>query len=113
MRPRLSVVIPVYNGSHDLELCLQALRASETTPQECIVVDDGSTDNSAEIAAQYGVKVLSTGGRGGPAKARNMGVQAATVDGILFLDSDCCVYPDTISKIVAEFAADARLDAIM
>lgn len=113
MIPLLSVVIPVYNGAADLERCLTALAASDTIPLECIVVDDGSTDNSSEIASRHGAKVLSTGGRCGPAGARNLGVKSATGDVVLFLDSDCCVYPDTLTKVVAEFARDPELDAVM
>src|ERR1700676_5609457 len=113
MSPSLTVVIPVYNGANDLELCLSALSASDTAPFECIVVDDGSTDNSAEVAARHGAKVLSTNGRGGPAEARNIGVKAATGEVVLFIDSDCCVYPDTLTKVVAEFARDPQLDAVM
>jgi GT2 family glycosyltransferase len=77
------------------------------------VVDDGSTDDSAEIASRHGARVLLTGKRSGPARARNMGAHAATGDIILFLDADVTVYPDTIARIVAEFAGDAHLDALM
>src|ERR1035438_4291958 len=109
----VSVVIPVYNGANDLELCLSALRSSKTQPMECIVVDDGSTDNSAEVAARFGVKVLSTSGRGGPAGARNLGAKAALGEILLFLDSDCMVDPETLTKIQAEFCRDPELDAVM
>src|ERR1017187_2123796 len=113
MGDTVSVVIPVYNGAHDLELCLSALGSSKTQPMECIVVDDGSTDNSAEVAARFGVKVLSTNGRGGPAGARNLGAKAALGEILLFLDSDCVVDPETLTKIHAEFSRDPELDAVM
>lgn len=113
MAPTLSVIIPVFNGADDLERCLTALKTSATAPLECIVVDDGSTDASAEMAARYGAKVISTGGRCGPAGARNLGAKAAKGDVVMFLDSDCLVYPDTLSKMAAEFEADPRLDAVM
>ena len=113
MIPCISVVIPVYNGGGDFEQCLASLGRSQVLPLECIVVDDGSTDDSAGIAARHGAKVLSTGGRSGPARARNIGAQAATGDIVFFVDSDVCVYPDTLSKIVAEFVRDPSLDAIM
>src|SRR5437016_5955250 len=99
MGPSISVIIPVYNGAGHLEACLSALRCSAMPPNELIVVDDGSTDNSREIAAQFSAKVLSTNGRCGPAQARNIGAKEATGDIVLFLDSDVCVYPDTIPKI--------------
>jgi glycosyltransferase involved in cell wall biosynthesis len=80
---------------------------------ECIVVDDGSTDDSVKIANQHGAKVLSTNGRFGPARARNLGAKAASGDIVVFLDADVSVYPDTISKIIAEFTQDPELDAVM
>ena len=113
MLPSVSVIIPVHNGAGDLERCLAALAASQTAPLECIVVDDGSTDNSAEIASRAGAKVLATASRGGPAGARNLGVKAAKGDVVMFLDSDCCVSPDTITQIAAEFDADPQLDAVI
>src|SRR5690349_757764 len=102
----VSVVIPVYNGASDLDRCLTELNASLDRPSECIVVDDGSTDNSVQVARKYGATVLSTGGRFGPAKARNIGAKAATGSILLFLDADVVVKPDSVSKIIAEFAAD-------
>ena len=106
-------MIPVYNASAFLELCLTALAASETQPFECIVVDDGSTDDSPAVAERHGAKVLHTGGRCGPAMARNMGVKSASGDVILFIDSDVCVHSDTISKVVAEFTWHPEIDALM
>jgi GT2 family glycosyltransferase len=76
-------------------------------------VDDGSTDDSLKIAAQHGAEVRSTGGRFGPARARNLGAKAASGEILLFLDADVCVSPDTISKILAQFVADPDLDAVM
>ena len=109
----ISVVIPAYNSAPQLELCLKALAASSTAVREIIVVDDGSTDNSAGIQAGPAVKVLSTGGRRGPAFARNLGAKSAIGDVLLFLDSDVCVERDTIQAIGAAFDADAELDALI
>ena len=113
MDRQVSVIIPVYNGADHFDRCLAALSLSGGAPLECIVVDDGSTDDSARIAARYGATVLSTQGRCGPAKARNIGAAAARGSLLLFIDSDVTVYPDTLSKIVAEFDADPELDAVM
>lgn len=107
------MVIPVYNGGDAFERCLASLDRSELPPLECIVVDDGSTDDSMGIAARHGAKVLSTSGRCGPARARNMGAQVARGEILFFLDSDVCVAPDTVSKIIGEFLRDPALDAIM
>ena len=109
----VSVVIPVYNAADTLEKCLTMLELSLEQPAECIVVDDGSTDSSAQIALRHKAKLLSTNGRCGPATARNIGAQAATSPILLFLDADVLVNPETIAKIVAEFAADPDLDSVM
>jgi glycosyltransferase involved in cell wall biosynthesis len=103
----------VYNAAADLQQCLASLGRSSASPLECIVVDDGSTDESVKVATKHGARVLSTNGRFGPARARNLGAKAASGDILLFLDADVCVHPDTISKIIAEFVGDPELDAVM
>ena len=76
--PRISVIMPVYNAENLLGECLAALRANEGADYEVIVVDDSSTDRSREIAAAAGCRVIPSGGRLGPAGARNKGVAEAT-----------------------------------
>lgn len=113
MASRISVVIPVYNGGDFLRQCLTSLAGSTQKPLECIVVDDGSTDDSVAIAKELGATVLSTEGRCGPARARNIGAKAASGDVLFFVDSDVCVYPETLSSIDLEFTRDPQVDAIM
>ena len=96
--PTIAVIVPVYNSSPQLRKCLDALAQSSETDFECIVIDDGSTDDSVTVAQNSGAKVLSTGGRKGPACARNIGARAAGADVILFIDSDVCVKPDTLAR---------------
>ena len=72
-RPLLSVVIPVHNGGRDFEHCLRRLRDSHWTDFELIVVDDGSTDDSAAIARAAGAIVVRIEAPRGPAAARNLG----------------------------------------
>lgn len=112
MPQTLSLIIPVYNGGEFLKACLDHLRAS-SVPFECIVVDDGSTDDSAETGRRFGAKVVATEGRSGPARARNLGVRHATGDLLFFIDSDVCVYPDTIERVLAHFEEDPELDALI
>ncbi|HTA46701.1 MAG TPA: glycosyltransferase family 2 protein [Bryobacteraceae bacterium] len=113
MAPRISVVIPVYNGGDFLRQCLESLAQSAERPFETIVIDDGSTDDSVKIAKEFGVTVLSTEGRCGPARARNIGAKVANGDVLFFVDSDVCVYPETLSSIAIEFTRDPKVDAIM
>ncbi|MBL0159698.1 MAG: glycosyltransferase family 2 protein [Bryobacterales bacterium] len=109
----LSVVIPVYNGAATLTRCLQALSASQHKQWECIVVDDGSTDSTLEIAERFGVRALSTGGRRGPACARNLGADAAIGDTLVFLDADVALHPDALTLVVQAFHDQPGLDAVI
>ena len=77
-RPSLSVVVPVRNGGPDFERCLRRLRDSTWTDYELIVVDDGSTDDSAALARRMGAIVARHERPLGPAAARNLGAQLAS-----------------------------------
>ena len=70
--PLISIIIPVYNGGYPFICSLLALERSTFKDWELIVVDDGSTDESAAIASKFGAKVLQTTGREGPGAARNI-----------------------------------------
>lgn len=87
--PGVVVIVPVYNEEKNIGACLGSIK-SQTYPQErveVIVVDDGSTDLSADIACAYGATVIRQGRRG-PAAARNRGVREASHDLVAFLDAD-------------------------
>jgi glycosyltransferase involved in cell wall biosynthesis len=88
--PDLSVVVPVHNGEATLARCLQAL-ATQSLPRdryEVVVVDDGSSDASARIAASFTNCVLPCSGRSAAA-ARNVGWRTAKGRWIAFTDADC------------------------
>lgn len=99
-RPRVSVVMPVYNAEATLAECLTRLCASTFPDFEIVLVDDGSTDQTRAIAANFPVRVVPTKGRGGPAAARNVGASAAEGEILFFLDSDVMVRPDTVERVV-------------
>lgn len=87
--PRVSVIIPVYNGERFLAGALENVFAQNYHPLEVIVVDDGSTDDSATLAATYGAQIRYTyQPNAGPAAARNTGLALATGELITFLDVD-------------------------
>jgi glycosyltransferase involved in cell wall biosynthesis len=109
----ISVIIPVYNSADNLRACLEHLSKSTRAPLECIVVDDHSTDDSAEVARQFGAEVISIAERSGPAHARNVGALAARGDILYFVDADVCVYPSTVARISSAFADDPDLDALI
>jgi len=107
--PRISVVMPVYNAEGLLGECLAALTASTGVDFEILVVDDGSTDRSREIAEAHGVRVIASGGRLGPGGARNRGAEEARGDIVFFVDADVIVRPDTLRRLAGVFA-DPALD---
>lgn len=109
--PFFSVIVPVYQGGEILERCLAALRGSSFDSFELVVVDDGSTDDSIEVARRAGARVLETGGRRGPGRARNVGAAAAKGRYLLFLDADCEVEPGTLAALAAALEADPALAA--
>ena len=112
-RPAFSVVIPVHNGGRDFERCLQRLRDSRGVNFELIVVDDGSTDGSADLARSYGARVLSNPVPEGPASARNAGANAASYELVFFLDADVAVHADTLALAMSRFDADRDLTALV
>ena len=113
MSTLISVVIPVHNAMTSLGRCLGALKTSAFEDFECIVVDDGSTDDSAALAAASGAQLIGTGGKRGPAYARNRGVEAAKGEILFFIDADVMVRSDTLAQVAKAFAENPELDALI
>lgn len=112
-QPELSVIVPVYNGAAFLDRCLGALSRSDFRDFECIVVDDGCTDDSAAIARKHGAAVVSLSDRGGPGRARNRGFAVARGSIIAFIDADVCVHADTLGRMDAYFYDHPEVDAVI
>ncbi len=110
--PRLSVIVPVFNGKLQLPRCLDALRASQFTDFEVIVVDDCSTDNTRQIVERFRARYLRTPRKLGPGGGRNLGVRHARGELLVFVDADVVVAPDTLSQIATDFESDAELAAV-
>lgn len=96
-RVKISVVIPAYNAAHFLPRCLKSVFSQTLKPAEVIVVDDGSTDHTAEVAAELGATVISRG-NGGLSAARNTGIQGASSEWIALLDADDLWAPDKLER---------------
>lgn len=95
----ISVIIPAYNRAHTLARALDSVFTQSLPPDEVIVVDDGSTDNTADLlAGQYPqVRVLRQSNQGVSA-ARNAGIRAAHGEWIAFLDSDDSWLPQKLEQ---------------
>lgn len=102
-RMDISAIVPVYNGEATLQRSLEPLLAMREKGEvaEIIVVDDGSTDATAAIAASSGVRVMSSGGRIGPGGARNVAAASAGGEVLWFVDADVVVHADA-ARILAE-----------
>ena len=100
--PRVSVVICSYNGARTIGDCLEGLLHLEYPDFEVIVIDDGSTDSTAAIAVEYGVRLISTENRG-LSHARNLGMEAATGEIVAYLDDDACPDPHWLTYLAATF----------
>lgn len=110
--PAVSLVIPVYNAEKTLRECLSRVFASTARDFEVVIVDDGSTDSSASIAATFPARVVPTAGRVGPAAARNLGARVAEGQVLFFIDSDVMVRPDTIGRLTTRFEQQEELDGL-
>jgi glycosyltransferase involved in cell wall biosynthesis len=107
MPPDLSVVVCTLNGSSGIGRCLAALASQCNRDRiEIIVVDDGSTDNTAEIAREYGVTVISHPRNLGISAARNTGVDAARADIVAFVDDDCEPDQSWAERLLASYTDD-------
>ena len=111
--PLVSVVIPVKNGEATIGACLRSIRRSYYRNLEVIVVDDHSTDRTAEIARSYNAAVVAADERSGGANAaRNRGAGEAKGEIVVFIDSDVVVSRETILGIV-ERLEEEYLDAVV
>jgi O-antigen biosynthesis protein len=100
--PRISVVVCSYNGSRTIGECLEGLERLEYPDYEVIVVDDGSTDETAALAGAYPVRLIRTENRGLSA-ARNTGMEAATGEIVAYIDDDAYPDPHWLTYLAATF----------
>ncbi len=80
---------------------------------ECIVVDDGSSDETSAVAQQFHVKAVKLSRTHGPAYARNRGAAIASGEVLFFIDADVRVYPDTLANVAETFTMHPEIDALI
>ncbi len=98
--PKVSVIVCSYNGAKTLDRCLASLRHINYPDYEVILVDDGSKDNTQEIAARHPWVINIRQENKGLSVARNVGAQAAKGEVIVYTDSDCMADPDWLYYLV-------------
>lgn len=107
--PLISIIVPCYNQAHYLPATLESILAQDYRLTEIIVVNDGSKDETASVAARYGDSIrYIEQANAGLSGARNSGIRAARGELLVFLDSDDMLAPDYL-RLVAE-ASLARPD---
>lgn len=112
-KPEISIIVPVYNVENYLRECLDSIILQDFPDWECILVDDGSTDNSGRICDQYVARdsrfVVIHQPNGGLSSARNVGLKRAKGRFLSFIDSDDWVAPDflsTLRGLLLDYKAD-------
>jgi glycosyltransferase involved in cell wall biosynthesis len=102
--PRLSAIVPALNAAATIAQCLDALTAQASDEVEIIVVDDGSTDDTFEIASSYNVRMIKLPRNMGPSAARNRGAEMARAPILFFLDADVAIAPGGLARARASMS---------
>jgi hypothetical protein len=106
--PALTVVVPVRDGAATLARCLTALVAGLPGNAEVVVVDDGSMDDTAAIAARFPVRLVRLPVSRGASGARNAGIATSDAPVLAFVDADIVVRPDALGRLAARLDAEPR-----
>jgi len=100
--PTVNVIIPVLNGGGTLRACLESLRAQTYEGKIIpVVINDGSTDNTSEVAREFSEVKLLEQENHGRAAARNKGISESDAEIIAFTDADCVPEPDWLERLIA------------
>jgi glycosyltransferase involved in cell wall biosynthesis len=114
--PDISVILPVHNRADVLPRAIGSVLEQEFEDFELIVIDDGSTDASAQIAESFGdrrIRLIRLDRNRGGNAARNEGIRAACAPLIGFLDSDDRYLPNKLARVTAEFERRPKLDMLV
>lgn len=114
--PQISVILPAHNRAHCIGQAIDSVLAQRFADFELIIVDDGSSDATLEVARGYDdprVKVMALGRNCGSNAARNAGIRAASAPLLAFLDSDDAYLPHKLGVVVAEFARRPELGVLV
>lgn len=113
--PKVSIIIPAYNAEKYIIATLESILAQNYSDFECVVVDDGSSDNTLAVVRTFNdarVKMVAQPNSGGPAKPRNVGIAAASGDYIFIFDSDDIMMPQKLKTYMDLFEQNSSVDVI-
>lgn len=113
----VSVIIPAYNAANTLRQTIASVQAQTVSDWEAIIVNDGSQDTTAEVAAQLAqedcrIRTITQHNQG-VSTARNTGIELAQHDWLLFLDADDTIAPTYLEKMIAPLHAFPELDGVL
>ncbi|MEL6776098.1 MAG: glycosyltransferase [Cyanobacteria bacterium J06597_16] len=109
----ISLIIPVYYGGDNFKACLASIKTSLRPPDDVIVVADGETDRSWQVAEDFGARVIRLSESGGPARARNIGAKIAQGNILFFIDADVTLHPETLSVVEQLFLQSPTTSAVI
>jgi glycosyltransferase involved in cell wall biosynthesis len=113
-RPAVSVIVPVYNGEALLADAIGSIQRQTQPPDEIVIVDDGSSDGTATVAARLrGNLRYVHQPNGGPPATRNTGLRIATGDVIATLDADDLWPTDRMERLLGTLAADTTIEVAL
>jgi len=106
MKLTVTAVVPCYNGAKFIKATLDSLLNQSIKPDEVILVDDGSIDDTADIAESMGVRVIRHGDNLGLCNARNTAIKASKSEIVLFIDADTTADKDLIASLLEYYRQD-------
>lgn len=115
MQPKISIIIPVYNVEKYIRECLDSILCQTFSDFEVLLIDDGSPDKSGDICDEYATKdprfKVFHKPNGGVSSARNLGLENAQGEWVLFVDADDVIYNDCLEKCY-NIATEDNLDLL-
>lgn len=111
-RPTVSIIVTVHNEKLLLHRCLDSVTVATLPSSEVIVIADGDTDGSWQLATQYSSQVFRLQTRRGFASARNHGAREAHGDILFFVNANVTIPPDAVNQVMGEFQRNPKLTAL-
>lgn len=103
---KVTVIVPVFNAEKTIEACLKSILRNIYPDYEVIVVNDGSTDNTANIVSRFPVRLITLKENFGAGYARNIGIENAQGEIVAFIDADCVAEENWLSKLVQNICGE-------